>query len=215
MVESIRLLHWNPSPVKTIDAPSYLIAIVLGLSQSKSVQKAAKNMVNESDLEAQHPCDLPEEALLEQCKVTRTRGSGPGGQHRNKVETAIVVKHLPSGVAGQASEKRSQQANKEVAVGRLRVNLALAMRSERSGCSSRWKSRTQRGKLQVSAKHFDYAAVLAEAMDFVWQNQFDVAATAKQVGTSTSQLVKFFKTCPAAFEAINRNRGQWGMNPLK
>ena len=172
-------------------------------------------MVTDSDSATQHPCDLPEAALLGQCQVTRTRGSGPGGQHRNKVETAIVVKHEPSGVVGQASEKRSQQSNKEVAVARLRVNLALAIRTERQTCSQRWESRTRQGKLQVNVKHFDYAAILAEAMDFVWKHQFDVAATAKQIGTSTSQLIKFLKTCPAAFETINRNRQQLGMKNLK
>ena len=171
-------------------------------------------MVNESDLAAQHPCDLPVEILLAQCQVTRTRGSGPGGQHRNKVETAIVIKHEPSGVTGQASEKRSQQANKEVAMARLRVNLALSIRIERQTNSSRWKSRTRQGKLQVNAKHFDYAAILAEAMDFVWNHQFDVAAAAKQTGISTSQLIKFLKTCPA-FETINRQRRQLNLPPLK
>ena len=169
----------------------------------------------ESNLRMQHPCDFPIETLLSQCQVTRTRGSGPGGQHRNKVETAIVVKHEPSGAVGQASEKRSQQANKEVAIARLRVNLALAIRTERTTNSDRWKSRTHQGKLQVNAKHFDYAAILAEAMDFVWQHQFDVAATAKRVDTSTSQLIKFLKTCPTAFEAINRQRQQRDMRPLK
>ena len=172
-------------------------------------------MATESNSASTHPCDLAVEALLAQCQVTRTRGSGPGGQHRNKVETAIVVKHLPSSVVGQASEKRSQQANKEVAIARLRVNLALAIRAERQASSSRWNSRTRQGKLQVNAKHFDYAAILAEAMDFVWKHQFDVAAAARLAGISTSQLIKFLKTCPAAFEAINKQRQQQDMGPLK
>ncbi|MDB2686366.1 peptide chain release factor-like protein [Mariniblastus sp.] len=172
-------------------------------------------MSSESDPATQHPCDLPIATLLTSCQVTRTRGSGPGGQHRNKVETAIVVKHEPSGIVGQASEKRSQQANKEAAVARLRVNLALEIRTERQNCSNRWNLRTQQGKLQVNIKHFDYAAILAEAIDFVWQHEFDVAATAKQVGTSTSQLIKFLKTSPAAFAAINRYRQQQNMKALK
>lgn len=172
-------------------------------------------MVPAPDSRSPHPCDLPLEDLLAQCQVTRTRGSGPGGQHRNKVETAIVIKHEPSGVCGQASEKRSQNANKEVAIGRLRVNLALAIRSQRQTSSLRWQSRTRHGKLKVNADHFDYASILAEALDFVWNHQFDVAATAKEVGTSTSQLVKFLKTCPAAFEAINRKRGELNLAPLK
>ena len=172
-------------------------------------------MATEPDSALQHPCDLPEQTLIWQCQVTRTRGSGPGGQHRNKVETAIVVKHEPSGVTGQASEKRSQQANKEVAIARLRVNLALAIRIQRQACSVRWQSRVRQGKLQVNAKHFDYAAILAEALDFVWQHQFNVASAAKQTGISTSQLIKFLKTCPIAFEAINRQRRQLNLAVLK
>ena len=172
-------------------------------------------MVSVPDSQPPHPCDLPLEDLLARCQVTRTRGSGPGGQHRNKVETAIVIKHQPSGVSGQASEKRSQNANKEAAIGRLRINLALAIRTQRQSCSPRWKSRTRQGKLKVNAQHFDYAPILAEALDFVWDHQFDVAAAAKRISTSTSQLVKFFKTCPAAFQAINRKRGELGLAPLK
>ena len=125
-------------------------------------------MVTASASQPQHPCDLPTEALLDQCQVTRTRGSGPGGQHRNKVETAIVIKHNPSKTTGQASEKRSQQANKEVAIRRLRVNLALNVRIQRPAHSDRWRSRTRQGKLHVNESHFDYAAILAEAMDFIW-----------------------------------------------
>ena len=52
-----------------------------------------------------HPVYLSDDELQKQCTVKRTRASGPGGQHRNKVETAIVVKHDPTQVVGQASEK--------------------------------------------------------------------------------------------------------------
>jgi len=172
-------------------------------------------MVSTPSSQPPHPCDLSLQDLLAQCQVTRTRGSGPGGQHRNKVETAIVVLHQSSGVSGQASEKRSQKANQDVAIGRLRVNLALAIRTQRQSCSPRWESRVRQGKLKVNAQHFDYAPILAEALDFIWGDQFDVAATAKQIGISTSQLVKFLKTCPAAFEVINRKRGELSLGPLK
>ena len=43
------------------------------------------------------------EALAGQCLITRGRASGPGGQHRNKVETAISILHKQSGQVGQAS----------------------------------------------------------------------------------------------------------------
>ena len=78
-----------------------------------------------------HPASLDSSHLLAVCDVRRTRRSGPGGQHRNKVETAIVLTHEPTGVQAEASERRSQAQNLSAAVFRLRVNLALAVRGPR------------------------------------------------------------------------------------
>src|SRR5215208_2690516 len=75
-----------------------------------------------------HPASLPADRLLADCTVERTRRSGPGGQHRNKVETAVVITHDPTGVQTEASERRSQVANLTKATFRLRVKLALKIR---------------------------------------------------------------------------------------
>ena len=45
--------------------------------------------------------------------------SGPGGQHRNKVATAIRIIHKESGAVGEAKDTRSQHANKKLAFERL------------------------------------------------------------------------------------------------
>lgn len=54
---------------------------------------------------------------------TTTRGSGPGGQARNKVETCVIVTHKPTGLAVRCETERSQHQNKASALGLLRARL--------------------------------------------------------------------------------------------
>lgn len=51
------------------------------------------------------------------------RASGPGGQHRNTTDSAVRIRHLPTGIVAQASESRSQLRNREVALQRLAAKL--------------------------------------------------------------------------------------------
>lgn len=48
-----------------------------------------------------------------------TRGSGPGGQHRNKVETCVIVTHIPTGITEMCQDSRSQYQNKVMAKERV------------------------------------------------------------------------------------------------
>ena len=165
-----------------------------------------------------HPASLSHELLLRDCEIQRTRGSGPGGQHRNKVETAIVITHRPTGVTGQASERRSQHKNREIAIDRLRANLAIEVRSavnleELPG--ELWSSRIRGGKVSISSSHFDFAVLLAEALDCITALAFDVPAAAQRLEVSTSQLIKFLKIEPNAFQIVNRQRKAVGLHPLK
>jgi hypothetical protein len=76
-----------------------------------------------------HPACLDDEALLSQCSANKTRASGPGGQHRNKVETGVELSHTPTGVEAHATERRSVTENKRVALKRLRLALAVKVRT--------------------------------------------------------------------------------------
>ena len=115
-----------------------------------------------------HPAALSLDDLLADCDLRRTRRGGPGGQHRNKVETAVVITHRPTGISGQAAERRSQDLNRQMAIQRLRVNLALEVRTPpgaESLASDLWLSRVRGGKITVSPEHDDFPALLAEALD--------------------------------------------------
>ena len=71
---------------------------------------------------------LSDRALLDQCQMDRFRASGPGGQKRNKTDSAVRLRHAQSGLSAQASESRSQSQNRSMALRRLREQFALDLR---------------------------------------------------------------------------------------
>jgi peptide chain release factor 2 len=69
---------------------------------------------------------LPEsdEELLRECLVDTFRSSGPGGQHVNKTESAVRLKHLPTGLVVTSQQERSQHRNKALCLQKLRERVA-------------------------------------------------------------------------------------------
>jgi protein subunit release factor A len=68
---------------------------------------------------------LPEsdEELLRECEVDTFRSSGPGGQHVNKTESAVRLKHLPTGLVVTSQQERSQHRNKAICLEKLRAKV--------------------------------------------------------------------------------------------
>jgi hypothetical protein len=164
-----------------------------------------------------HPASLDPEAIRAACEIRFTRRSGPGGQNRNKVETAVILHHRPTGIGAEASERRSQAQNLEAALFRLRVKLALEIRvavdpAEPPGAL--WQSRCRGGRITVNPQHDDFPALLAEALDRLAALAFDVKSTAVALGITPSQLIKLLKEEPRALADVNRERARQGLHAL-
>jgi protein subunit release factor B len=73
----------------------------------------------------------------EDLETTFFRASGPGGQHRNRRETGVRIRHLPTGITVTATERSSQAENRRVALERLEIALARLRRKKKKRIPTR------------------------------------------------------------------------------
>ncbi len=166
-----------------------------------------------------HPACLPIDELLKACTIRRSRSGGPGGQHRNRVETAIRITHEPTGLSAGATERRSQEENRKVALERLRIRLALEHRVWPTLRDYRrpeyWNRHVVDSRLKLNPRNHDYPAILADTLDLLDAANADLEAASLFLGITPSQIIKLLRTQPPALHWLNSHPGRAGKPTLR
>jgi hypothetical protein len=176
-----------------------------------------------------HPAILDESLLASQCRISQLRRSGPGGQHRNKVSTAIQWLHEPTGITAEANESRDQSRNRRDALERLRVRMAIRLRSELASdagpdrhdhgatdsLATQHRELGRSRRLKVSSGNESFPAVLALVLDDLHRAGGQPSLVGPLWNSSTTAVVALVSVWPAALQEVNRWREHHGRGPLR
>lgn len=163
---------------------------------------------------------LDDRALLGACEVDTYRSSGPGGQKRNKTDSAVRLRHGPTGLLVLGTESRSQHVNRARAVRRMRLAIALKVRVEvdlesyevgpvLAECISGGSV------LRVGRKDHRYCRVVAEVLDLVAACGCRVSVAGSKMGITTGNLVSFLQKDAKVWQRINEMRGAVNLKHLR
>lgn len=165
------------------------------------------------------PLDLSDKQLLADCDVHRYRASGPGGQHRNKVESAVRLRHRSTGITVVATESRSQHENRARALRRLRLALAMSIELPLGAVDAmpEWLAECvdRRGGLQVGKRHERFCYFVRLVVRLLLGTEGRVAPVAERLGVSTSHLVGFIRSHRKLWAKVNDFRRRFNLKPLR
>jgi hypothetical protein len=134
--------------------------------------------------------------LSAQCELEFFKGSGNGGQHRNKTSSAARVRHLPSGLTAEDCSDRSQHVNRACALRKLRLKIACEFREAPSALP----------RSRVGLEHTEYPLWCAIVLDHLAFADWNPVQAAPRLGLTTSALVKLLYRDPDLWQNVNSHR---------
>ncbi|MCP4376059.1 MAG: peptide chain release factor-like protein [bacterium] len=173
-------------------------------------------------------CDLTK--LAGDCRIDRYKSRGPGGQHKNKVETAIRVVHEPSGLSAQGQQTRSQLRNKTLALRNLRMHIACSCRQPQDLTkltipdeiaeylqppSDSAPQKQNKRKLSMGSGNWYFWPVAAVVLDVFDSSQGQLSTASTALGISTANLAAFLRGDRHLLQAAQSIRKIHNHTPLR
>jgi hypothetical protein len=147
-----------------------------------------------------------DDELLKLCNIDFFKATGPGGQKRNKTESAVRLTLKNSSITATATDDRQQSVNRLHALRRLRQQIAFELREE----PTPWDDR-----LDMNPKNPEYALFLANLLDNLAKYDWQVSEVAQVYGISTGQLIKIFAKYDPLWQFVNQERQKKNYKPLR
>jgi len=161
---------------------------------------------------------LDDRTLFEQCEFDRFRASGPGGQKRNRTDSAVRLRHRPTGLQAEANESRSQHENRARALRRLRRTIALTLRVPDSpeppppGVSTALRALLDQPPRRISESELPAVAALFDALE---SHAWRVADAARALDSNSAAVVRALAVDDAVWRAAAMRRQALGLSPLR
>ena len=146
-----------------------------------------------------------DEQLIRSCRFEPFKGSGRGGQKRNKTSSAVRLTHLQTGIAVTDCSGRSQHKNRHSAIKKLRRQLAFELRNP--------PVRPER--LDTSLNSQTYPLFLATLIDIFYSVNYELKPAAEFLGISSAKLVKIVERDSQLWQYINQQRQANNLPALK
>lgn len=157
---------------------------------------------------------LDDAALLAGCDTDRYRGTGAGGQKRNKTSSSVRVRHRATGLSGQSGDSRSQPENRAIALRRLRERIAFELREpvELDGYVAHPSLELLRGPL-VKSERFqrgaDYLRAVGHLLDLYAAVGCSLAEAGARLGMTTSSLARWADADPRLARRLAELKDAW------